>query len=141
MLSGVLITHNSTHHPPETWAVTTAGQIVSVDNDTAPEKKIPGLALQAKIAEALQPFYQKVMDAEHAAIQASKARVHAGYEDVHNFIDEGMQAVKQAATGSPFEQELMAKAEQIREVLGSHIATIMHIHRQSFGQPDFPEGQ
>ena len=132
-MSGVLITNNADTHHPLDWAVATAQMIVSVDPNTPTEKRISGLRLQASIAEALESHYAAVQQQETAALEADAAgRYHAPHEPGEN-LDRAIAAIKDSIAGSPWEKDVSdpAMIEQIRQIVGNHMASIQHVHRQA----------
>lgn len=135
MINGILITNDATHHPAESWAVATAQTLVSVEETVAGATRIDGLALQAGIARALTGLYQRAQDEEHKLLAADPAgRAQAGFEDVERYAGDAWAAVQHAAAGNAFGGALLAREAEVKHVLSSHIASILDIHRKSFGK-------
>lgn len=132
-VGGVLITNNSDHHPPETWAATSAAMIFSVDNSIDGARRIEAMKLQAALAERLVEFHRRVQEEEQQKLDSNEDHHASPTHDVSDeTLDGATNAVMEAANGSPWEESFKDEGmrNRIRDLLGNHFATSMQIHRQ-----------
>ncbi len=141
MLVGIMTT-NGGPHPPEKWAVTTAGQIIKIGETAAPELKDMGRKIELKLLDVLEKHHGTVQGKERDAIEKygearlqhpliqSPAHVAQAVAE-HVDVEEITKEITAVADGTPFEAHF-AKPEvktYIEDLLRNHFGTSISIER------------
>jgi hypothetical protein len=130
MQIGVMTTDHGPH-PAEKWAEQTAAQIVQI-SETAPEAKLAeAREFQRKVTAALTGHHQLVQDRERDHLRTKGAARHADHLDPSEHLDDAIDAIVAAAKGTSFAAHF-ARPEvlgYLRQTVGGHFATAMHIER------------
>lgn len=92
-------------HPPEFWAQVTAEHIAPISDDMTGQRRFAALALQGKIAAALEPHHTKVQADEATKLKADSAHAH-NPPNPEEYLDEALQALQDAAKGTEWEAHL-----------------------------------
>ncbi len=131
MFPKILITDGGPH-PAEKWAVITAGAIIDVaESARGKPSAIEGRKLELKIIDILEGHHAKVQEHERGAIKKHGVARLEHPIDPTEHLDTPFDEIVAAAKGTMFES-YFAKPEvrdSLRNVLGQHFATSMHIER------------
>lgn len=140
---GIMLTNGGTH-PPEKWAVVTAGQIIQI-GDNPSINAVAARRMELNILNILEEAHGAVQDAEKLAI-ATKGSDHLDINiDPTPFIEKPLNAIIAVSKGTPFEAHFANPriADYLRTLLGQHFGTAMHIERNTFADkiPDHPSAK
>lgn len=141
MLVGILAT-NGGPHPPQKWAMVTAGQIIQFGEDADPKLREMGRKLELRMLDVLERHHDTVQSKERSAIQKHgedrlshplhlsidhRNRAVAEHVDVESITQELIDCAK----GTPFEAhfEQPQVRSYIHDLLQNHFATSISIER------------
>lgn len=130
MRVGVMVTEGGPHSP-DTWAEATADQIIDISADAPDTKLAEARMFREKLVEILSGHHQLVQEQERGQIdeQGHARLIHD--LDVSECVDAPAAEIVETARGLSFESHFAKPETQayLRQVLGSHFATSMHIER------------
>lgn len=128
----IMITNHGTH-PPELYAQMLSEQLVSVGNAVVGKRRQTALAMQAKIADAMEVHHKSIRDDEHAALQARVDHHETEAHPDHNAdrAQAAMADVVEAAKGTEWEMQFADPVfqEQAHAEIARHFATHQHVER------------
>ena len=90
-------------HPADFWAQVTAEHIAPVADSVTGHRRAAALALQAKIAQALEPHHTKVQELERSNLKANPDH-HKLEPDPQPHLDDAIATISQAAKGTEWEK-------------------------------------
>jgi hypothetical protein len=132
-----ILTHNGGPVPPEKWAKETAAQLVDIIEIEPNSLAYDALSTQKREFEdelnnLLVPYHTEVQTSENDALQKhGDDHLESSLTPDSEQLSKAVQAVRDAAHkkifGSHFDKPEVV--DFVRHTVGSHMATIRHIHR------------
>ena len=141
---GILITDGGPH-PADKWAECTASHIVSIADHVAGERRGSALKLQAAVIDILERRHTTVQTGERGKSgEHGHARLGHDLDPEHHVVlDEVVAEIVAAAQGTPWAAEFAqpATADALRQLIGQHFSTSIHIERSWHADrnPEIPE--
>lgn len=134
----IVLVSNGGPHPPDRWAAVAASLIsarIVIDEcaitPEAAEARKAKRRFNVAVAEALEPAFLAVADAEKNAVQGnSKIKRHDQF-NVEKYVAEGVKTVSACAIGTPFEAafQIAAARQLIQNILSQNFIDAANIAR------------
>jgi hypothetical protein len=129
----VLITNNTSgNHSAADWAQATADHLVHVGPNADNATRLAAMRLELTLIDVLTTAHESVQSAEKSKLSTTGDAHLATDIDPSAAVDTALASVVAAAKGTPFEAHWADPQvqAQLRQVLGSHFGSSIHIERK-----------
>lgn len=130
----ILITDGG-EHPASTWAELSTSEIIQVNKESQTPEATVGRKLELQIMIAVETFYDHVIAAEHAQLDADgDGRLESPLDGAEHDAQEVIDQIQKITTGTVFAQHFLKEevVQNIRNVLAHHAALAMDVARSTF---------